>query len=421
MLLALGLYNLLLFVSLRDRAYLLYVAFVISMAVGQLSLNGLGNQYLWPEWPAWGNLALVVGFNATGLFGALFTRQFLEAWRLPRWDRWILILAAGFALAGLGPLFIPYRVVAVVTSLLGIGFSVVAVLAALVAVRRRHPGAHFFLAAWLLLLCGVGVMGMRNLAWLPTNVLTTYAMQLGSALEMLLLSFALADRINTMRREKEIAQGLALQARMQEVDTLQKVEKVLEERVTARTRELADANDRLLSQEEMLRHLAHHDFLTGLPNRLLLEDRLEQAMLKGMRQQTGVAVLWVDLDAFKPVNDRFGHAVGDEILCALAERFRGLVRAADTVARLGGDEFVFVIADLRGREDAFAVADKVVSEAALPVHRGGQTFSVGASVGVAYWPDDSRDPKALLQRADDAMYAAKAAGRRRWVSAEVAG
>jgi len=417
MLLALGLYNLLLFVALKDRAYLLYVAFVASMAVGQLTLNGLGNQYLWPQWPAWGNVALVVGFNATGLFGALFTRQFLETWRLPNWDRIILALAAGFALACVGPLVVPYRPVAVVTSLLGIGFSCVAVVTALVAVRRGHPGAWLFLMAWLLLLAGVGVMGMRNLAWLPTNILTTYAMQLGSASEMLLLSFALADRINAMRREKEIAQGLALQARMQEVTTLQQVERVLEERVLARTRELADANERLLSQEDMLRHLAHHDYLTGLPNRLLLEDRLEQAILKGMRQQTGVAVLWVDLDAFKPVNDQHGHAVGDEVLCILAERFRGLVRAADTVARLGGDEFVFIIDDLHCREDAFAVADKVVSEAALPVHRGRQCFTVGASVGVAYWPDDSRDPQALLQRADEAMYAAKAAGRSRWVSA----
>ena len=112
------------------------------MAVGQLSLNGLGNQYLWPDWPLWGNLALVVGFNATGLFGALFTRRFLETWRLPWVDRLVLVLAAGFAVAGLASVLVSYRVVAVMTSLLGIVFSGTAVIAGVQALRRGHPGAR---------------------------------------------------------------------------------------------------------------------------------------------------------------------------------------------------------------------------------------------------------------------------------------
>lgn len=117
MLLALAAYNLLLYVSLREPIYLLYVAFVTSMAVGQLSLNGLGNQYLWPAWPEWGNLALLVGFSATGLFGALFTRKFLETRRLPGWDWLVLTLAGGFALAVLAAMLAPYREVAMATSL----------------------------------------------------------------------------------------------------------------------------------------------------------------------------------------------------------------------------------------------------------------------------------------------------------------
>lgn len=390
------------------------------MAVGQLSLNGLGNQYLWPDWPLWGNLALVVGFNATGLFGALFTRRFLETWRLPWVDRLVLVLAAGFAVAGLASVLVSYRVVAVMTSLLGIVFSGTAVIAGVQALRRGHPGARLFMIAWLLLLCGVGVMGMRNLAWLPTNFFTSYAMQIGSVLEMLLLSFALADRITAVRRENELAREQALLARQQELATLHQVEKELESRVEIRTRALADANERLSAQEEMLRHLAHHDALTGLPNRLLLEDRLAQAILKARRMRSGVAVLWVDLDAFKPVNDSYGHGVGDQVLCRLGERFRDIVRAADTVARLGGDEFVFVLDDLHTRADAFGVADKVVAEAARPVLIGEREFCVGASVGVAYWPDDALEPKLLLQQADEAMYAAKAAGRNRWATCPAA-
>ncbi len=420
MLLALAAYNLLLYVSLREPIYLLYVAFVTSMAVGQLSLNGLGNQYLWPAWPEWGNLALLVGFSATGLFGALFTRKFLETRRLPGWDWLVLTLAGGFALAVLAAMLAPYREVAMATSLLGVSFSGVAVVAAILALRRGHHGARYFLLAWLLLLVGVAVMGMRNFGWLPTNPFTTYAMQIGSALEMLLLAFALADRINAMRRDKEQAQQQLLRAREQQFSALQKVERTLEGRVAERTRALMDANKQLAAQEERLRGLAHHDSLTGLPNRLLLQDRLEHAIAKARREQSGVAVLWIDLDHFKPVNDRFGHAAGDGVLCELGQRFRACLRDADTVARLGGDEFVVVLDDLHSREDAYALADEIVAEAARPMAYGSIEIGVGASVGIAYWPEDGRDAAAILQQADAAMYQAKNSGRQCWQSVAAA-
>lgn len=310
----------------------------------------------------------------------------------------------------------PYRAVAMLTSLLGISFAGVAVLVALLALRHAHPGARYFLLAWLFLLLGVAVTGMRNFAWLPTNPLTSHAMQIGSALEMLLLAFALAERINTLRRDKEQAQQQLLVAREQQFVALQKVERTLEGRVAERTRALIDANTRLAGQEAMLRDLAHHDALTGLPNRLLLQDRLEHAIAKAQREHSGVAVLWIDLDHFKPVNDRFGHAAGDGVLKELGQRFRTCLREADTVARLGGDEFVVVLDDLHTREDAYLLADTIVVEAARPLAYGSIEICVGASVGVAYWPEDGRDADAILQQADAAMYQAKSAGRQRWQS-----
>ncbi len=251
-LLALLLYNLLLYASLRERVYLEYVCFVLAMAVGQASLNGFGNQFLWPDWPAWGNVALPSGMSATGLFGALFTRSFLDTARGFRvLDRIILALAAAFAFSALSPLVFSYRFAAIFTSLTGLAFSAVAVAGGLLCLRRRMPGARYFLLAWTILLVGVGILAMRNLSWLPTTPLTSYAMQIGSAVEMLLLSFALADRIQVMRAEKDVAQGEALAAKQAMVESLQRSERELELRVEALER--AERAERTAAEEQAKR------------------------------------------------------------------------------------------------------------------------------------------------------------------------
>lgn len=412
MLLALGLYNLLLYFSLRDRSYLAYVAFVASMAVGQLSLNGLGNEYLWPEWPAWGNVALPSGFAATGFFGALFTRFFLATRRtVPRLDKLILALAAGFAFAALAPAFLPYRLAAVLTSLLGAVFSTVAVVAGVRCRLAGHAGARYFLLAWSLLLLGVAMLALRNLGWLPTNLFTTYGMQIGSALEMLLLSFALADRIHVARQEKDLAQAEALSAKQSMVEALQRSEQELENRVAIRTGELSEANRRLRENEHLLQRMARHDPLTGLANRLLLDDRVAHGLASAKRNDRHLALLLIDLDGFKPVNDAYGHALGDKLLVVLADRLVRCVRAVDTVARLGGDEFVIVLEDLSDEAAAIQVATKVVAEMARPALLEGQELSVTASVGLAFHPRDGKDTATLLKQADQAMYTAKHGGR----------
>ena len=415
MLLALALYNLLLWFSLRDQTYLTYVLFAASMAIGQLSLNGLGNQFLWPDWPVWGNLAFTAGFAAAGLFGALFTRGFLETRRnVPRLDGAVIGLAALFALCILLALIAPYRLAAILTSLTGVTFSLVAVIAGLRCWRKGHPGARTFLFAWTVLLVGVAIVGLRNINVLPTTFLSFYAMQIGSALEMLLLSFALADRITGLQRDKDAAQNEALAAKQKLVFALQRSEAALARRVAERTEELEVANARLRDNERQLQVLAHTDTLTGLANRLLFDARLQQSMQTARRTNGLIALLLIDLDHFKAINDSYGHAIGDEVLRCAADRFRATVREVDTVARLGGDEFAIVLTGLGSGADAEHMAKKVVANLGEPMRVLGLPLQIGVSVGVALFTSSDLTPAELLNRADQAMYKAKDAGRGRY-------
>ena len=345
--------------ALSDLAYVLFTVF---MAVGQISLNGLGNQYLWPNWPAWGNVALPVGFALCGFFGAWFTRLFLHTRHsAPSYDRVLQALGGIFALLAAAPLVLPYQWVAVLVSLQGITFSLVSTGIALFGLKSGNRSARWFLLAWSLLLAGIVVMGARNLGWLPTNMLTTNAIQIGSALEMLLLSFALADRIHLARQEKEQAQVETLAAKEAMVTALRLSEQQLEQRVAERTRELAEANTRLRASEAQLTELAQHDPLTGLANRRRLTDALYQALNQAMDNRSEGAVLLVDLDRFKPVNDHYGHEIGDRLLQEVARRLQECVAPSDTVARLGGDEFVLLLPAPRSHAEVEHIAALVLA------------------------------------------------------------
>lgn len=166
------------------------------------------------------------------------------------------------------------------------------------------------------------------------------------------------------------------------------------------------------SLEDKLDHLAHYDALTGLPNRMLLQDRLEQAIAIAERQQQKFALLFIDLDGFKKINDDMGHPVGDEVLKIVAERLLTVIRGMDTAARLGGDEFVVVLTDIRSAENAAWVAEKVVATLSSPYLIGGLSLPLSASIGVSIYPSDEKAAHELLRTADEALYKAKRGGKR---------
>ncbi|WP_317204274.1 bifunctional diguanylate cyclase/phosphodiesterase [Janthinobacterium sp.] len=207
-------------------------------------------------------------------------------------------------------------------------------------------------------------------------------------------------------------------ARREAAEAVRRARDELELRVLERTAELAGANALLQGEiverrqaEARVHHMAYHDSLTGLPNRALLADRLDRAMLAAQRSGCRLAVMFIDLDRFKTINDSLGHLTGDSLLKEVAGRLCQAVRASDTVARLGGDEFVVLVPGIHGVDEASRVAEKIIDALAAPFPLEGHTLHITPSIGLCLYPDDGDDVDALMRHADAAMYHAKANGR----------
>lgn len=412
--LALMLYNLMLYLALRDVAILQYVGYVAGFILGIASMNGLGVDLLWGDRIWWADVSLIFGLSFAILCAALFVRTFTNCRSLSR--RVDLVLKGSAALAAatvLASLFLPYRVGTMMLSVTALIFPPAAYYAGWLAWRRNVPGASYFLLAWALMLLTIATLSMRNFGWLPSTFLTNNGMQIGSLIEALLLSFALADRYNRLAKERNAAQADAIATRETMLKSLQQSEQMLERRVIERTRELEAANSALKARERQLDDMAHHDVLTGLANRALLNAHLNRIILAGNRKTPppGIALMLIDLDGFKGINDIHGHAAGDTLLVDIAGRLRNSVRRSDLVARIGGDEFVVILEEPGTPQDVERVAANLIRLASTPVKLDdGMAVAVGASIGIAML-DAADSIASLMQRADRAMYAAKSNGR----------
>lgn len=196
---------------------------------------------------------------------------------------------------------------------------------------------------------------------------------------------------------------------------------VLEDTVAQRTQELSDINNILISEinerrriELNLKHLAHHDALTDLPNRLLLDARLKHAIDWAKRNSTQVAVIFIDLDHFKTINDSLGHDVGDELLITVSRRLLNCVRENDTVARLGGDEFIIIIEQVHDIGDLHPLLKKIMKVTSETISIDNHDLTTSASIGISIYPDDGNNAEQLMRNADAAMYYAKENGRHKY-------
>jgi len=523
MVLAMVLFNLLLFIALRDVIYLLYVSFVICAALTLAAQNGLAHEFLWPDATLWSNISNFIGFAFSQITLIFFMRHMLVTGKVfPKLDQWLKVFAGLHLLAAAAISVSPQTftqpavVLNLVTAPLILGTGILCAF-------KRQRSAYFFVIAFSLLIIG-GIMTIfRAFGWLPTNMLTMNSLQLGSALEMVLLAFALADRFNVMRREKAKAQQDALAAQESLVETLQSSERVLEARVEERTAELriaatafeshecsvvTDANGIILKvnpafhditgytaeeaagqrismlksgrhddafyaamwqainltgawqgeiwnrhksgeiypkwltisavkrddgvithyvathqditdrkvAEERIAELAFYDPLTHLPNRTLLKDRLKQVMTASNRSENFNAMLFLDLDQFKTLNDTFGYENGDMLLLQVAQRLISCVREGDTVARLGGDEFVVVLANMNGNADEVAkqteiIGKKILADLTRPYQLGDVDHPSTTSIGATLFRGHEATIDVLLKQAELAMYKSKASGR----------
>ena len=180
--------------------------------------------------------------------------------------------------------------------------------------------------------------------------------------------------------------------------------------VVAAIETLEDYTDREEAETRM-RHLAHFDHLTGLPNRVLLFDRLGQGLFEATRYGQALALLFLDLNGFKDINDSLGHDVGDKALVEVAQRLRDCVRDCDTVARMGGDEFTVILTRVEGKADASVIAGRILEALAKPLCYAGKSFMLGASIGISIYPEHGMDADTLVKNADTAMYEVKAEGK----------
>lgn len=403
-LLAMLVYNLLLYLSLRERGYLYYVLYIASFGVVQATFYGIGSEYLWPERHL-NNIALPLGMGVTAVFLGLFSLRFLQLrQQWPAAARVIDAFVWLFAILGAASFFTAYGPI--------IRSSIVASLIAPLALLaisgrlwwRGYRPARYFLIAFAVLLLGFLANGLTMLNLAPDNLLTGYGMPVGSMLEITLLSFALAHRLKLAQEDNQ---------RLQQAHAAE-----LEQRVGERTLALHQALRDLTHSNEQLYRLTMQDALTGLYNRKYFDEYLQALWRTAQREQQPLALLMLDIDHFKQVNDRYGHPAGDAALRCVAGTIAACVhRPGDAAVRYGGEEFAVLLPhtdDAGTRHMGEAIRSKI---AALQFCCDGQPIPLSVSVG-ATWitPAAGQSADILLGSADALLYRAKHQGRNRVVS-----
>jgi diguanylate cyclase len=373
--LCLLLYSLLQWVSLREALYIKYAFLISGSVMFSVHFFGLGELYLWTDniWLETHMAGLTSLLAACGT--ALFVEDVLQADMGPRLRRAMKLLASALAICALLHALdvIDIHGVSIVMGTLGLAPALMGLPGAIARVRRGDSVGVYFIVAWVGYFVASAIMVGVVKGNIGANFWTMHVFQFGATVDMLIFL-----RIAVLR-------SAAVHA----------------------------AAQRATQERDSLFSLAHTDPLTGLLNRRGLNDILRAALMNSTPDRM-LAVFVLDLDEFKPVNDQYGHDVGDELLMVVAQRLRATMRVNDAVARLGGDEFVVMAAGLHSEAQARELGNKLLDALRAPFSLGTlatRTCRVGATIGYALAPQDGTDAQALIKAADGAMYAGKQAGK----------
>lgn len=418
---AMFIYTLSIFIITRDRNYLWYSLFVASFGGYQFIQLGFALQWLWPQSLGWHQLSFPLSSAVTTLFGILFTHGVLDLKHAsPRYTQVVRVLL-GFTWLVIGlSLFAPYQVALLGSFALVIACAALACLFTLLRWREGYKPARLFAIGWFVLIAASLLSILSGTGLIANSLLTLHAQQIGGLIELTVFSIALAARIRQAQSAHQLAQArlfakehLLRLEQAKGLDLQRQINDGLELRVTERTAALEQALSELSGAHQRLSEQNRRDGLTGLFNRQTLNEELHRALAQAVRSQRPMAILMMDLDHFKQVNDHYGHLAGDACLHHAAQRMQQRLRAGDLLTRFGGEEFVAVLSDtdLAGAHD---LAEQLRADLARhPCLYQGQAINLTISIGICAGIPHSADSERLLNRADQALYRAKAAGRNR--------
>jgi two-component system, sensor histidine kinase LadS len=399
-LLAMLFYNFVLWLTLRDANHFWYMFHVAGFGLVLFCLNGLAYEYLWPNSPWLANMAIPLSMCVSQIGMHQFARRFLELehyW--PRGDMIARGFIAYFIVLGIAAIFLNYRL-AVIAGTAAVFPGVLFILyTTFRSIRHGYEPAKLFLIAWAALLAGTALYASLSFGLVGISTITEYGVQIGSALEMIMLSFALAYRYANLRTENE---SLVRNANEQ-----------LERNVSKRTQELSLALEQLAEANSRLRESSRRDSLTSIYNRRHFHEVFEQMISQAHDQQQPLGVALLDVDHFKRINDTHGHLVGDECLRYVASIIENsLPSGRALVARFGGEEFVIALPNSNEINTAeFAEYLRQLIET-RPYKDAELSIAMSVSIGIYTMRSDERiSTDELLHYADDALYAAKSDGR----------
>lgn len=401
--------TLLLWFSQRRNIHLLNLLMLTGLLIGLIGLDGRAPPRLTAEH---GDLLQLIGFSAFGAAGAMLSRRFLELDKHPGWTGKLMVgIALSFLLIPAAPVLNPELPVLAPALALTVILAGTATATGLIGWRTGLGGVLAFQAAWLLILVGSAIAIASSLGALPVTHFTSHALQLTVTTAMIVLAAALScasrarDRLRLHTLDHELA------AQTHQLEALRQTEQMLSHQIAQRNHELDNAN-RLLRDTKLQsgNSRIHRDPLTGLANRLLLEERVAHGIIRSLRHNAKLALILIDIDEFKSINEKFGREFGDELLATIARRLKGIARAEDTVARLGGDDFVLLLEDVFDTDDINRTTAAINAELGKPFKIREQKLGISASIGHAFFPENGKDADNLIKSADRMMYLAKANG-----------